>query len=97
MKLRLTPRAAQDLADIADYFREHSPQAALRIRAAILQSFQNLVSLPNVGRRQNVDGVRKLITRRYPYLIYYKIDDVADEIVVLTIRHSAREREHSDR
>jgi toxin ParE1/3/4 len=97
MKLRVTPRAAQDLADIADYVREHSPQAALGIRAAILQSFQNLVSFPNVGRRQNVDGVRKLVTRRYPYLIYYTTDDVADEIVILAIQHSAREREHSDR
>ena len=41
MKLRFTPRAAQDLADIADYILEHSPQAALRVRAAILESLQN--------------------------------------------------------
>ena len=36
MKLRFTPRAAQDLAEIADYILEHSLQAALRVRAAIL-------------------------------------------------------------
>jgi plasmid stabilization system protein ParE len=30
MKLRFTPRAAQDLAEIADYILQHSPQAALR-------------------------------------------------------------------
>ena len=35
MKLRFTPRAVRDLAEIADYVREHSPQAALRVRAAI--------------------------------------------------------------
>ena len=40
MKLRFTPRAARDLAEIADYVREHSPQAALRVRAAILESLQ---------------------------------------------------------
>jgi plasmid stabilization system protein ParE len=28
MKLRFTPRAARDLAEIAAYIREHSPQAA---------------------------------------------------------------------
>ena len=43
MKLRFTPRAAQDLAEIADYIMEHSPRAALRVRDAILESLQNLI------------------------------------------------------
>jgi len=41
MKLRFTPRAARDLAEIADHIREHSPQAALRVRAATLESLQS--------------------------------------------------------
>jgi toxin ParE1/3/4 len=77
MKLRFTPRAARDLAGIADYVREHSPQAALRVRAAILESLQSLVLFPHIGRQQKVDGVRKLVTRRYPYLVYYIVDDEA--------------------
>ena len=40
--------------------------------------------------------MRKLVTRRYPYLVYYTIDDEAEEIVILAIRHPARQREHSD-
>jgi toxin ParE1/3/4 len=43
MKLRFTRRAAQDLADITDHVRKHNPQAALRVRATILESLQNLV------------------------------------------------------
>jgi plasmid stabilization system protein ParE len=50
MKLRFTRRAAQDLAD---YIRKQNPQAALRVRAAILESLQNLVLFPQVGRHQN--------------------------------------------
>jgi plasmid stabilization system protein ParE len=96
MKLRFTSRAAQDLAEIADYILEQSPQAALRVRAAILESLQNLILFPNVGRQQNVEGVRKLVTRHYPYLVYYTTDDVAQEIVILAIQHPAREREYSD-
>jgi|ERR1700712_1946932 toxin ParE1/3/4 len=96
MKLRFTKRATQDLIDIADYVREHSPQAALRVRDAILESLQNLVLFPHVGRQQTTEAVRKLVTRRYPYLVYYTIDDEAEEIVVLTIQHPARERENSD-
>ena len=96
MKLRLTRRAAQDLANIADYIRKKNPQAALRVRAAILESLQNLVLFPQVGRQQKVEGVRKLVTRRYPYLVYYTADESAEEIIIITIQHPAREREHSD-
>jgi toxin ParE1/3/4 len=64
MKLRFTPRAAQDIAAIADYIR--------------------------------AQGVRKLVTRKYPYLVYYTVDEAAEEIVILTIQHPAREREHED-
>src|ERR1035437_5531795 len=96
MKLRLTRRAAQDLTDIADYIRERNPQAALRVRAAILESIQNLVLFPQVGRQQEVEGVRKLVTRHYPYLVYYTADESAEEIIIITIQHPARERENSD-
>jgi addiction module RelE/StbE family toxin len=96
MKLRFTPRAAKDLADIADYIRERNPPAALRVRAAILESLQSLVLFPDIGRQQKVEGVRKLVTQRYRYLVYYMVDGEVEEIVILTIQHPAQEREHSD-
>jgi toxin ParE1/3/4 len=94
MKLRFTPRAAQDLAAIADYIR--NPAAAQQVRAAILQSLQNLVLFPQLGRAQTVEGVRKLVTRKYPYLVYYTVDETGEEIIILTIQHPARERKHED-
>ena len=96
MKLRFTPRAVQDIAAIADYIRERNAGAPERVRAAILQSLQNLVLFPQVGRAQTIEGVRKLVTRKYPYLVYYRVDEAAEEIVILTIQHPAREREHED-
>ena len=96
MKLRFTPRATEDLAGIADYIRQHSPGGALRVRAAILQSLGNLASFPGIGRRQTTPGVRKLVSRRYPYLVYYTVDEEADEVVILTIRHPARDRDFED-
>jgi toxin ParE1/3/4 len=96
MRLRFTPRATRDLADIADYIHERNPNAALRVRTAILESMQDLILFPELGRRQKVVGVRKLITRKYSYLVYYSIARPADEIVILTIRHPARERDYED-
>ncbi len=96
MNLRLTSRAAQDLTGIADFIREHNPAAAIAVRAAILDALQNLVLFPNLGRPQTIEGVRKLVVRKFPYLVYYLVDEAAQEIIILTIQHPAREREHSD-
>ena len=96
MKLRFTRRAIQDLHEISDYLRARNPTAARRLRAAILDCLQGATVFPKAGRRQNAEGVRRLVTRKYPYLIYYRVDEVADEIVVITIQHAAREREFSD-
>jgi toxin ParE1/3/4 len=96
VKLRFTPRAVENLAAIADYIHERSPGAALRVRAAIYTSLQDLILFPHVGRRQKAEGVRKFVTRKYSYLIYYTIDEAAEEIVILSIKHPARWREHED-
>ena len=57
MKLRFTPRATEDLAEIADYIRARNPAAALRVRAAIYAGLQTLILFPYVGRQQTIEGV----------------------------------------
>jgi plasmid stabilization system protein ParE len=96
VKLRFTARATRDLAEIAEYLRARNPAAALAVRYAILRSLQNLTLFPAIGRPQNVEGVRKLATPKYRYLVYYKIDEGAEEIVILTIQHPTRRREYRD-
>ena len=96
MKLRFTPHATHDLAEIAEYLRTRNPSAALAVRDAILRSLQNLTLFPTIGRPQDVTGVRKLVTPKYRYLVYYMIDEGAEEIVILTIQHPARRCEYQD-
>lgn len=95
MKLRFTPRAANDLSEIADYIRAENPNAALSVRASVLESVELLMQFPEIGRLQTVEGVRKIVARKHPYLIYYLVQD--DEVIVLTIRRPAKERAYSDR
>jgi len=88
--------AIRDLAEIADYIHQRNPKAATRVRAVILGSLQDLVLFPELGRRQKLEGVRKLVVRHYPYLVYYSVDQPTDEIVILSIQHQARRRQYED-
>ncbi len=96
MKLRFTSRAISDLAAIADYIHARNPPAALAVRDAILRSLQTLALFPEIGRQQNIAGVRKLVTQKYRYLVYYTVDGESEEIAILTIQHPGRRREYSD-
>jgi toxin ParE1/3/4 len=96
MKLRFTPRALENVAHIADYLHARNPSAAQRVRDDIYDGLQNLILFPQIGRTQQTKGVRKLVTRRFAYLIYYTVDTAAAEIVVLSVKHPAQKREHDD-
>ena len=75
------------------------PTIRLRLGACVppfTLVLQNLLLFPHVGRKQKAEGVRKFVTRKYAYLIYYTVDEAAEEIVILNVKHPARRREHED-
>lgn len=96
MKLRFTQRSLDDLTTIADYLSACDPAAASRVRVAIYGTLRLLISFPRLGRRQAVEGVRKVVTRRYGYIVYYLVDEEADAVVILGVKHPAQAREYSD-
>jgi toxin ParE1/3/4 len=92
MKVRWSETALTEVDDIFAYIHEHSRTAA----TAVVERIENLAALleefPFVGHLTDEASVRLLSVVRYPFLIFYAIDDVADEIVILHVRHTAQER-----
>jgi toxin ParE1/3/4 len=96
MKLRFAPRGAENIAAIADYVSVRNRAAARHVRNILYDSLQNLILFPHVGRPQQMKGAGKLVTHKYKYLIYYTVDEGADEIEILNVKHPAQKREHED-
>jgi len=89
MKVRYSPRAADDLIAIADYLTERNPPAARAVETALRRSIDLLSEFSGSGRAltQRPD-VRVMPLTRYPYLIFYTTS--AEELLILHIRHGAR-------
>lgn len=93
MKVVVRKTALRDLDDIQDWISKDSPSAAIKVLRRIRTRINRLAvpSLSHIGRPGLVGGTRELLEP--PYLIIYKVDEVADAIVVLGIVHTARNRD----
>ncbi len=87
MRVRYSPRAAEDLENIRRYIGTKNRSAAWVVASFIRQAIARLVRWPHSARATNVPGVRRLVVTNYPYVVYYQV--AGDEVVVLTILHSA--------
>ena len=66
------------------------------MKAAILATFKTLELLPYSGKSQTTPGVRKLGVARYPYNIFYSVDEAENEVVIITIFHTSRAPDYTD-
>jgi toxin ParE1/3/4 len=92
MKLRYSETALHELDEIFAYIYERNRSAAV----AVVNRIERLASLieeqPFIGHVTDEEGVRMMPVVRYPFLIFYTVDDKADEVVIVHVRHGARLR-----
>jgi toxin ParE1/3/4 len=96
MRVTFNPSASDELDDIFAWIAQDSPRAASAMVARIEAKVMRLETsqLAHMGRPGFVEGTRELI--EYPYIIVYKVFEDRDEIVVLSIVHGARDRDHDE-
>ena len=90
MKIRYSRRALLQLEEILFYTEQHNPRAALSVNAAIKRKIGLLGRFPYSSGMTDRPGVRVLPIVRYPYLVFYSVDEEAREVHILRIRHAAR-------
>jgi toxin ParE1/3/4 len=89
VNLRYTRPALADLAEILDYIAARSPQGARRVQRRLQALIELLPAHPHIGAHTNDPTIRRLVTRPYPYLVFYEATET--EIIIHAIRHAARD------
>jgi toxin ParE1/3/4 len=88
MRVRYTPRAFADREAIFEYINRRNPRAAQEIKTFLEKRISALGDLEIRHRVIPKLGVHALWVGRYPYIIYYRVDN--EEISIVHIRHAAR-------
>jgi len=89
MRVRFTLPALADLENIIDFLGEKSPSAALGVSRRVGQITVLLAEQPNVGRRTDADGIRRINLQPYPFVLFYEV--LPDEVRVMAVMHGARD------
>jgi len=89
MKVLYTEEALKDLDAIADWLIVHYPAVAPAVERRIRSAITHITHWPESSRRSaERSGVRVAPLGRYPYKIFYRIND--DTVEILHIHHAAQ-------
>ena len=89
MNIIWSPEAIEDLISLRAYIAEESPAGARRTVLRILHDVERrLPDNPHMGRPGRVSGTRELVIPQTPYIVPYRVQRGAIEI--LRVYHSAR-------
>ena len=93
MKVTFEPAARDDLGRIFEWIANQNPRAATELIARIEAKVMRLENreLTHMGRPGLVEGTRELLES--PYIIVYRVDEVRQEIVVVSVAHGAQDRD----
>lgn len=87
MKLRLLPSAWRDLAAAYYFYENQRAGLGSEFRETVLEEIEKLSSTAGVHRR--VFGQRRLLVRRFPYAVYYLIEN--GDVLVLAVLDCRRD------
>ena len=94
MIVQFTPQALDDLAAISAYCRAISPTVA----NSVISELERRIGLPSehplIAPKTDEPAIRELIVIRYPYKVYYRVED--HRVVIMHIRDARRRLWRSD-
>lgn len=88
MKVRYNAEAIACIARIGLHHLPTNPEAASNIRSDIQATIRRISLDPLIYARVGRSEVRRAVTRRYRYLVYFRLVDES-LIAVLSVRHGA--------
>jgi toxin ParE1/3/4 len=88
VRLRLTRTAARQLDHLLADITRHNPSGADAVLQRVGVCLELLLRHPYAGQTTDRRGIRRIVVSPYPYIVTYRIG--ADEVIVRTIRHTAR-------
>jgi len=91
-KIRYSPEFLEKITDIFNFIDKDSHNSAVNVKRRIFQSINMLSEFPYIGHIGFNKDTLELSISNLPYIIVYNINDIKNEVRILTIWHCAQSR-----
>jgi plasmid stabilization system protein ParE len=92
MKVRWSETALSEIDDIFSYIFQRNQSAATLVTRRVEDLVNLLGEFPLLGHVTDEAEVRILSVVRYPFVIFYTINNATQEVVILHVRHTAQDQ-----
>lgn len=82
-KIVLSPKAVIEIDDAIQYYNQFSKSAAKSFKKQLSGSYKKIRLNPFFEKRYN--NVRFLPFPKYPYIVLFRIDEIAKKVFVLSV------------
>jgi toxin ParE1/3/4 len=86
----LDRRAEEDIDSAAQWYAEERLELALEFLNAVDAAFDLIAQFPQ-AYQEVAPGIRRVLTRKFPFCVYYTIDD--KRLTVFAVLHASRSSE----
>jgi toxin ParE1/3/4 len=93
-RIRYRPTALAQLDAIFDHIATHNRPAARRVITYMQRSIGRLADFPYSARPSEIPDIRELPIVRYPYIVFYAVDEDRREVLILRVRHASQDPAH---
>jgi toxin ParE1/3/4 len=90
MRIRYSPRAANDLADIHQYLSDRSPRGAAYVMAGIYAAVEFVRRNPQAAETTAIRGVRSKVVQKFSFKVFYRVAEGGDVVEIIHVRHTSR-------
>ena len=96
MKIEYSARATAQFKSVARNFVKLNPAVAKAVTGDIRKAVKLLARHAKIGKSQDEPGIRRIVSTRYGYLIYYRHLEDKSIIEIITIIHGRQQRPFQD-
>lgn len=89
-RLEATPAVELDIEATFDWYQRENLGLGFEFLEELRAAYQRILEHP-FGYQDLRSGIRRALTRRFPYAVYFSIE--ADAIIILAVLHTARDPE----
>lgn len=93
MRVKWVPEAKESLFEVTEYIRKENPETAKRVITQIHKSTALLSQNPYLAPpSQKFPDYRELFISRYPFVVWYRVEDDKQVIEIRLVWHTSQHR-----